>query len=187
MNLVLVRHGETLSNIDRVYAGMSSESLTDVGRGQAEAVASKLKSRAVDALYSSPIRRASETARIIAKTICLDMNLNGAFKEMRLGPWEGMSEDAIAASYPGEWELWQTRPAELKMPGRETLEELRERVFAGLRGIKKEMAQGNIVIVTHVAIIRVLLLWRHNRSLNLYKTISVPNAGMFEICVDTLL
>ena len=67
------------------------------------------------------------------------------------------------------------------MAGRETLDVLLERVLTGIRHIYKDHPDGKAVIVTHVAIIRVLLLWHAGKSLNLYKTINVPNAEVVEI------
>ncbi|NOZ68345.1 MAG: histidine phosphatase family protein [Deferribacteres bacterium] len=181
MNLLMVRHGEILSNVKKIYAGRSGEGLTAKGLAQAREVAERLSRRDVHALYSSPIRRAAQTAQIIGKAIGLQPVTEYAFREMEMGPWEGMSEEDIARLYPEEWRIWQDRPAELELPGRETLDELLKRVLAGVRGIARSMEGRTVVVVTHVAVIRVLLLWHEGKSLNLYKKIHVPNAGIFEI------
>ena len=178
MNLLMIRHGEIPSNVNNVYAGRSPEHLTEKGVRQAREVSAKLKEYEVDAIYSSPIQRALQTAQIISETKDMDLRIEEAFREIEMGPWEGMSEADVVKQYPDEWSIWCNRPANLKMEGRETLDELLSRVSAGIRGIKDS---GNVVIVTHVAIIRVLLLWHADKSLNLYKTIHIPNAGIFEI------
>ena len=184
MNVLMVRHGEIPSNIKKVYAGMSSESLTEKGVRQAIEVSGKLKKHEVNAVYSSPVQRALQTAQIISEGIGMDLRVDNAFREMVLGPWEGMSESEVAQKYSEEWAIWKSRPAELRLPGRETLDELLKRVLQGIRRIDKSTKSRNIVIVTHVAIIRVLLLWHLKMSLNLYKTILVPNAEIFEIAID---
>ncbi len=181
MNLLMVRHGEILSNVKKIYAGRSGEGLTAKGLAQAREVAERLSRRDVHALYSSPIRRAVQTAQIIGEAIGLEPVTEYAFREMEMGPWEGMSEDDIARLYPEEWRMWRDRPAELKLPGRETLDELLKRVLTGVQGIGRSMAGRTVVVVTHVAVIRVLLLRHEGKSLNLYKKIHVPNAGIFEI------
>ena len=177
--MFMVRHGEIPSNIKKIYAGKSPERLTMRGVAQAKEVAGKLKGVNPHALYSSPVMRALQTAEIIGKEIGKSVLVDDAFREMELGPWEGLSEDEIARTYPEEWSTWQSRPAELNLAGRERLSELLERVLRGIHNIRRE--RGNIVIVTHVAIIRVLLLWHKKKELNFYKTIHVPNAGVFEI------
>ncbi len=184
MNLLMVRHGEILSNIKKVYAGRSAEELTERGLAQAREVAGKLKHYDVHALYSSPVRRAVRTARIIGETIGRDTVIEDEFREMEMGPWEGMSEKDIARLYPEEWRIWQNRPAELKLSGRETLDDLLIRVLKGFENISRDVGDHIVVAVTHVAVIRVLLLWQERKSLNLYKTIHVPNAGIFKIKID---
>jgi alpha-ribazole phosphatase/probable phosphoglycerate mutase len=180
----MIRHGEIPSNVNKVYAGRSPEPLTERGVRQAKEVSDELKKYNVGALYSSPIQRALQTAQIISEGIGMDLMAEDAFREIEMGPWEGMSEKDIAEKNPEEWDLWNRNPAELKLAGRETLDDLLQRVLTGVRRIPREMAGQNVVIVTHVAIIRVLMLWCSRKSLNLYKTIHVPNAEIFEIDLD---
>ena len=185
MNLLLVRHGEIPSNINKIYAGISPEGLTSNGLIQAEEVAEKLKSCNIHHLYSSPIQRARQTAEIIGKRIHRSVVVKDAFREMELGPWEGLAEDDIVKKYKEEWKIWQNRPDELQLPGRETLEDLLKRVLTGVSKIYLDMAGRNVVIVTHVAIIRVLRLWHAKKSLGLYKAIHVPNAKIFRMEINS--
>jgi alpha-ribazole phosphatase/probable phosphoglycerate mutase len=177
----MIRHGEIPSNINKVYAGRSSEGLTENGVQQAIDVSERLKEYEVEALYSSPIQRALQTAQIIGEKVGLVPKVEESFREIEMGPWESMSEADVEEKYPDEWDIWCNRPADLKMEGRETLQDLLSRVLEGIRSIKDG---DDIVIVTHVAIIRVMLLWQAKKSLNLYKTIHVPNAGIFEFRID---
>jgi len=184
MNLILVRHGEIPSNIKKVYAGRRPEKLNDKGIRQSQDVAKKLLDFRVDAIYTSPIQRAVQTAEIIREKLNVNVVTMTAFRELEMGPWEGMSEIGIARQYPKEWKIWNTRPAELRLSGRETLDELQERVLTGINAVYQNNTDKNIVIITHVAIIRVLLLWHEKKSLNLYKKIHVPNVGVFEFKLD---
>jgi broad specificity phosphatase PhoE len=186
MNLLMVRHGEIPSNVNKVYAGTSPEGLTEKGISQAVETSVRLKSFTVDAMYASPIHRAVQTAEIINRTVGTGFLIENAFRELEMGPWEGLSEENIAESYPEKWRLWNIRPAELRLPGRETLDELLDRVQSGIRRIYRNSVNETVVIVTHVAIIRVSLLWHEEKSLNLYKTIHVPNAKIFEIKINNM-
>jgi alpha-ribazole phosphatase/probable phosphoglycerate mutase len=186
MNLLLIRHGEILPNIKKVYAGKSSEGLTEKGKKQAQKVAYELRNYSVHSLYSSPIQRAVQTAEIIGNKIGMDYIVEDNFREMELGPWEGLSEIKIANLYTEEWKTWLSRPAELKLEQRETLDKLLERVLKGIRNIYKVTVNKNVAVVTHVAIIRVLCLWHANKSLNLYKTIDIPNAKIFKLTLNSL-
>jgi alpha-ribazole phosphatase/probable phosphoglycerate mutase len=187
MNLYMIRHGEIVSNIKKIYAGSSDEGLSRKGIYQAEQAAAKLKNYHVHSLYSSPMRRALETAHIIGEKISKKPVIYKAFREMELGPWEGMSERQVSRDWPREWNIWNKRPAELKLHGRETLHELQVRVLRGVRNIHQQAEDGDCLIITHVAVIRVLLIWRAGDSLNSYRTISVPNADIFRIEIDSSL
>lgn len=184
MKLLLIRHGEIPSNVNKVYAGRSPEELTPAGIGQAETVAEKCRQYNINTIYSSPIRRALQTAEIISEKNSAHVIVDSSFREMEMGPWEGMSEKDIPGLYPEEWDTWHSRPAELRLSGRETLDVLQHRVLDGIRSICDKAGNMTIAVVTHVAIIRVLLLWHSKQGLNLYKTIHVPNAEIFEMNIE---
>lgn len=228
MTLYLVRHGEIQSNLDKVYAGWNEEPLTERGIRQAQRAGEALKEKEIDALYCSPLQRAVQTAQIMGEAIGKVPVTDDHFKEMRLGPWEGLSEDQIADAYPEEWRIWNERPADLVLEGRETLAELQERVLEGMWKLGKRIeeigkreegervrrsedsrhpsetpsgdsselfhpdetkggrfhragAARKAVVVTHVAIIRVLKLYAEGRDLNEYKKVPVGNGEIFEI------
>ena len=185
MNLILVRHGEISSNVMKVYAGRSSEELNERGIKQAHEVADKIDAYNVNSLYSSPVIRAVQTAQIISNKIGKDNIIEENFREIEMGPWEGLSEEKITELYPLEWGIWQKFPVSLNLPGRETLNELLHRVLTGVSKIHDNNIDQTVVVVTHVAIIRVLLLWHAQRSLNLYKQVYVPNAEIFEVNIET--
>jgi len=186
MKWYLVRHGEIESNIKKIYAGWSEEGLTARGRSQAIETAKELTCFEIDQIYTSPLKRATQTAEIISNYLNKRPIVEESFKELRLGIWEGMHEKEVARQFPEEWKIWNTRPAELVLDGRETLYELLERVLAGMRKIKLKENGSTILVVTHLAIIRVLLLHTQKMDLNLYRTIPVPNGKIFQIDDDLL-
>jgi len=181
MKCLLLRHGETKSNLLKVYAGWSDEALTERGVHQAYRVSKLLATCEVDVIYTSPLRRAVQTAEIIAQQTRASVIQENGLIEMRMGPWEGQSEEQIATAYPDEWRIWQTKPAELRLPGRETLDQLLNRVLDAFARIKMYNHQGHIVVVTHYAIVRVALLHARGQDLDLYKTVTVANCVPFEI------
>ena len=182
-----VRHGKIYSNKVKVYAGWSDEELTDEGIRQAEKAGQVLKDKGIGWIYCSPLKRTVQTAGIIGQILGKRPILDDSFKELRLGAWEGMSEIEVARKFPEEWKLWNTRPGELVLGGRETLDELLDRVLDGLARLWQRVGNARILVVTHVAIVRVLVLKCEKKSLNLYKTISVPNGKVFEIHPEKLI
>ncbi len=181
MKWYFVRHGEIPSNVRKIYAGCSEEGLTARGWQQAREAAEGLACFEIGNIYTSPLKRAVQTAEIIGGFLNKQPATEENFKEMRLGPWEGMREEEIKRKYPEEWRTWNTRPAELVFAGRETLEELQGRLLNGLEKIKSKSDGKGILVVTHVAIIRVLLLHAQKMDLNHYRMIPVQNGEIFEI------
>jgi len=181
MKWYLIRHGEIKSNRKNVYAGWSEEGLTLRGYRQAKKAAGEMLSKRIDAIYCSPLRRTVQTAKIIGDRLKVGPIVNNSFKELKLGIWEGLRESDVRGQFPKEWITWQTRPAELHLQGRETLAELQNRVMSGIKKIREEVKEGSVMIVTHVAIIRILLLYAKKFDLNHYKTVSVPNGKIYKI------
>jgi broad specificity phosphatase PhoE len=175
----LVRHGEIAANIKSIYAGQSPERLTPRGRNQALRIAESLLHLGIDQVYCSPVARSVETAQIIGAYWGKRPILEPAFTEMTLGPWEGKSESEIQRESPLEWQIWNTRPGELFIKGRETLTELRRRVLKGLERIQAMNGYNSVLIISHVAIIRILLLDWQGLDLNLYRTIPVRHGEIF--------
>ena len=171
----LARHGETASNRMRRYAGRSAEPLTLAGREQVRELAARLASCGVTAIWSSRIARASESAAIIAEALGIPVSADARLDEMRMGPWEGLTEDEVATRYPTEYGLWNTRPELLALEGRESLEALAERVMGAVRDAWRQPAP--VLLVTHVAPMRVAALRTLGSSLARYKDVHVPNAG----------
>ncbi len=181
MRWLFVRHGEIESNRKKVYAGWSEEQLTRKGRQQAIEVGNGLLDSNIGAIYCSPLRRTVQTAEIIGRILRKKPIPCERFKELKLGIWEGKSENEIQRNFPKEWDLWNTKPSELVLEGRETLHEILRRAISGVNEIKAQPEDGNVLIVTHVAIIRVLLLHANQLDLNLYRTVPVPTGRVIEI------
>jgi broad specificity phosphatase PhoE len=181
LNWYFIRHGEIAANLRKIYAGQSPERLTGKGRRQAREMADMLTNRGIDEIYCSPVARTVETAEIIGAILGKRPILAEAFRELALGPWEGKSETEVQRDFPAEWQVWNNRPAELVLERRETLGELLQRVLQGLEVIYAQNGHRSVLVVTHVAIIRVLLLHWQTRDLNLYKKISIPHGKIYHL------
>ncbi|MCC6178932.1 MAG: histidine phosphatase family protein [Chloroflexi bacterium] len=130
--IILCRHGETDWNRDGRYQGQSDVPLNERGRQQAAALAQALAEMPVDAVYSSTLARAYDTAVAIARLHDLDVRRDPRFDEIDQGNWEGMRRDEIVLTHPDIHEAWQSHPLDLRLPGGETLEEVRARVRGAL-------------------------------------------------------
>lgn len=172
-----MRHGEIASNGSRVYSGRSPEPLTGCGVTQAHDAGRGLVGTGIQGIVSSPLVRATQTAAILAEILQSPVTTSDSFTELAMGPWEGLSEERVAKDFPQEWALWNKSPADLMLPGRETLAAVQVRILDGLRWARSAYpGSAPLLLVSHVAILRVLILTAEGSPLNNYKKLEIPNA-----------
>jgi broad specificity phosphatase PhoE len=172
--LVLVRHGETDWNRERRFQGRADLPLNEAGRGQARELAERLHGEPVSALYTSPLRRASETAEILAERFGLQVQPLDALLEIDVGAWEGLTIDEVRATYPeradADWRSgWEDG---------ETYEELSKRVVPALVALGAKHEGEQVLAVTHAGPLRAAIA----ASLRLSYDDARPLIGRLENC-----
>src|SRR4030042_1294954 len=110
LELILIRHGETDWNKDRVFRGHMDMRLNATGVAQADATAEALKGVVFDAIFSSPLKRALVTARRIAKPHEIEVREAEGFTDMYFGSWQGLTEAQVAEKYPPMLRKWNASP-----------------------------------------------------------------------------
>ena len=176
---LVVRHGQTASNLAARYAGRSSEPLTNTGRDQIRRLASRLETCGIGQIWTSEVARARESAQIVAEVLGVPMMGDARLNELLMGPWEGLTESEVAVRFPEAFALWQDCPGRLVLEGRETLDTLGARVSATLSDAA--MQESPVLLMTHVAPIRVGILNLLALPLRLYKRLRVCNADCIVI------
>ena len=160
MHILLIRHGETLWNIERRLQGQTDIPLSDTGRAQAQALAALVKRYDVRQVTTSGLARAQDTARELGfHTFTADPQLN----ECYLGQWEGQYAADIRSTQGADYKAW--RAGDFDPPGAETLVDFRARVLCGVdaavgRGLAAHSADSPvpaIAIVMHGGVIRAAL------------------------------
>lgn len=156
--LWLVRHGETNWNIEGRYQGVSDVSLNDNGRSQAQEMGRILASNGVryHAIYSSHLKRAYETAIIIAHWLKLPVFVDKRLREMELGEWESQLYSEINKKYPEKIKERLVNPAHAHAPGGESALELAERMSRAADDISAIYPGGDVIVVTHGMSIKTL-------------------------------
>lgn len=157
LRLFLVRHGETAWNREDRVQGFRDVELNALGRRQAEAIASSFRDEDVQAVYSSPLRRALETARLIAEAHGLRVVTDDRLKELNQGVLEGLTYEMMRAKYGDLLKEWREKPATLKMPEGESMEELQARCWDLVQKLPQEHPNGTVVVVSHGFAIRSVL------------------------------
>ena len=153
--IVLARHGETNWNRDGRFQGQADPPLNDRGRAQARELADRLTGERFAALYSSPLRRARETADIVAHQLGLSVEPVGELQEIDVGSWSGLTRDEIASRFPAAYGRWLEFRA--GWDDGETYEALTQRVVAAVLRLAARHPQERLLIVTHGGPIRAVL------------------------------
>lgn len=151
----LARHGETDWNRELRWQGHSNPPLNERGRRQACALADALEGTSLAAVYSSDLRRASETAEIVALRLGLPVSVDPALREIDVGSWEGLTLAEIEARFPEAVDRWERRGAH-GWDGGETHDQMAARVHDAVHSIAAGHEGEEILVVTHGGPIRAL-------------------------------
>ncbi|MBS4102725.1 histidine phosphatase family protein [Tsukamurella paurometabola] len=154
--LILLRHGQTPASVGRLYSGRGNPSLTELGREQAARAAELLRDTAIDAVLSSPLDRALQTADAVAGERGLAVEVEDDLIETDFGAWEGLSFGEARERDPelhGRW-LGDTSVA---APGGESFDEVHVRVAALLDRVTSEYTGRTVLLVSHVTPIKTAL------------------------------
>ena len=150
-----VRHGQSVANETNVIQGQTSTPLSELGLKQAAALGQRLASIHFDAVYSSDLERAMQTARFAAPYMepkpCVEL------REWKLGIFQGLTRAQVEERYPVEWEKFLNGAPDFRIPDGESSEEVHERVVGFLKRLEVEVAGGRILVVSHCGAIRSML------------------------------
>lgn len=155
--VIFIRHGETDWNILGKYQGQTDILLTEKGREQGRLLAKHFPFDKLDAIYSSDLTRAVETASFVAEKFNLKVTLDKAFREMNFGDWEGLTYEEIVLKYPEGMKHFLTRPDILQVPNGENFPLLQERAVKRLYELIKIHDNETIAITAHGGVLRCML------------------------------
>lgn len=156
--LFLVRHGESEWNQLSRYAGQRDVPLSALGKQQALRLAGHLDAEVITAIYSGPLQRARDTAAAIGERKHLPVVLEPRLVEINHGLWEGLTMLQVGPRFPIEYVRWRTQPHRAKMPQGESLADVARRAKQVLADILAKHPEGKIILCSHDALLRVLLL-----------------------------
>jgi probable phosphoglycerate mutase len=169
--ILLARHGETDWNGERRVQGHSDRPLNDRGHAQARALAESLAHEPLDAVYSSDLARARDTALAVAGPRGLPVGVVEALREKHFGTWEGLTDAAVLRRFPqalgGEWGDGETSSA------------MSTRVVEALRHIAGAHPGGSVLVVSHGGPLRAVL--RHCRA---ESKLAIANGHVLRLAVD---
>jgi len=147
--LWLVRHGQTDWNLEQRIQGHTDLPLNGTGMAQARDLGESLAGSSFDALFSSDLQRARQTAAALARRFHLSIHLDQRLRERSLGVWEGLTIPEIKQRYPEFEENRRRDPLNTAPPGGESLLQLAERVTHAAGDITRQFPSGRVLVVSH--------------------------------------
>lgn len=159
MRVILLRHGETAWNRDGVFRGTEDVPLNDQGKKQAALTGQRLQNTDISRVYTSPLSRSRDTAALAARAKGLSVENKGFLKDMYFGQWQGLRVEEVASRWPKEYGLWQDNPHLCHTPEGESIEGVMQRAVRGLKDLLEREGSGDLLLVSHRVIIKLLLLW----------------------------
>jgi len=154
--IILVRHGETEWNVGEVFRGRVDVELNETGIKQAELLSDYLSSVKIEAVYSSPLKRALKTARILARPHQLEVEIAEGLIDLDFGEWHGLPHEEVKEKFPELYAEWAGHPERVRLPGGESLDDVRERATEIVdEAIAKH--DGAVALVSHRVVNKVLI------------------------------
>jgi alpha-ribazole phosphatase len=157
MRLIVIRHGESVYNDQKRFTGQADVPLSPLGKRQAAALGERLAGEHLDAIVSSDLLRARDTAEAIASYHALPVYEDSDLRELALGEWEGLTYAEVLARDADRLAQWRADPTTFTPPGGESVATLRDRITCALERWQSRCPQGSVVWVTHGGLIGVLL------------------------------
>ncbi len=175
--VMLVRHAQTNSNVTGYYMGWSDEDLDEVGYAQARRLSSRLASLPVASVYISPLRRAYATAAILAEPHKLKLQVLDDLIEIRPGDWEGLNINQVKLRWPELWRQYRVDPSDVALPSGESFRQITERAIRAFNTVVSVEEGKLVVIVSHEAIVKVLVAHILGVGNSIYRRFEIANAS----------
>ena len=154
--IILVRHGETEWNVAEIFRGRVDIELNETGIRQANLLAEYLNHVELDAVYSSPLKRALKTAQAIASYHNLETQVAPGLIDFDYGRWQGLPHQEVRDKYKELYTEWTNHPHQVRMPDGESLDDVRRRTMAVVDNILAKY-KGKVALVSHRVVNKVLI------------------------------
>ena len=178
----LIRHGEH-GLLGRVLAGrMPGVGLTERGRAEIVAVATRLADADIAALYASPLQRTRESAEILSARLGLPVEFRDDVIELDYGEWTGATFDSIRAD--PRWQQWSGTRSLACIPGGETMREVQRRATEALLDLHARHPDDTIAVVSHGDVIRAVLVFALGMPLDFYHRIEVSQGSLSTLRIE---
>jgi broad specificity phosphatase PhoE len=180
--ILIARHGQSDWNQEKRWQGHADRPLSERGHEQAQALAERLAHIELDAVYSSDLQRARDTAAVVAENQGLELHQLPELREVDVGSWSGLTRAEAEERFPDGFARWRDG-----YPGwkdGETYEAMTDRVIAAVKSIATEHQDGRVLIVSHGGPIRAIHAEALGLDVHAYRRLRPvePNARLSAVC-----
>lgn len=175
--ILIIRHAETDLNNKPVFRGLADIPLNEAGMRQAELLGKYLKDESLEAVYTSPLQRAYDTAARIALPHGLEPIKARELIDFDYGEWQGLTHKVVKERYPAIYNEWETTPQLTRIPGGESLANVSLRVSTLLNRMMVQH-QGAVAVVTHSVIAKVLICVLLELDNSHFWNLKIDNCGI---------
>jgi probable phosphoglycerate mutase len=183
LSLYFLRHGETAFSHHNRFCGRIDAPLTAEGRAMAAAFAEAYAGVHWDAIVTSTRTRTVDTAMPTALRNCVEIRRDGRLDEMSYGDWQSLSKGEAAARHPEHFARWLEDPS-IGPPNGELPADVAARAIAALDDVRARHRSGNVLIVSHKAILRILFCQLMGMDVRHYRRVDWPVAGVTRIDIQ---
>jgi broad specificity phosphatase PhoE len=173
--IILIRHGETAWNKEEIFRGRADVELNETGLRQAELLGKYLSAEKIDFIYSSPLQRAVQTAQAIADFQRNKVKKIESLLDLDFGEWQGLTLKEAREGDPELYQDWLDTPEQVRMPGGESLESVRNRAMPFVEDAVVRCGEGRMALVSHRVVLKVIIC----------ALLGLSNAHFWNIKMDT--
>lgn len=176
--IYLIRHGETKWNIEKRYQGITDIELSENGIQQARVLAKRFRNIDLYAVYTSPLKRAADTAEIIAFNRNIPVIKDKHFIEIDFGHWEGFTFNELKQKYGQEYLNFIGNPFKHTFPGEGSYDIVTKRAIEGFKNAFEQSNGKDFAIVSHGGLLKALIINLLNLPGSFYSSMQIDNTGI---------
>jgi broad specificity phosphatase PhoE len=174
--IYLIRHGLTAANKNDVFAGRTEEPLHPEGVSQMREVGKLVAGRGISRIFCGPLTRTRQSAGIVAELLGVPFTAEEGLNEISIPHWDGLTKEMIRTRFGPQYPTWLDGPAGFRVPDCETIAEVQKRGVACLETIMANHPGQSLLVVSHLIVVRSLLLHYLGQAIADFRTIKVGNA-----------
>jgi broad specificity phosphatase PhoE len=178
----LIRHASCSGLGQTLWGRTPGVCLNERGKLQAQRLAERFRGMTLQAIYSSPLERALETAETIARSMNLEVTKNPAFDEINFGEWTGKSFDTLSSDET--WRQFNRDRSTTRIPGGESFLEVQTRVVTGLERLSSQHANARVAIVSHADVIKAAVGYFAATPIDLLQRIEISPCSVSVVAMD---